>query len=82
MSYTPTGKTVELLDVRKGFQQYAISGIATCPGGGSCQVTGPVNGQLEIVANGTYYLVFDPVYTCIATILGEEDYNELMDAFY
>ena len=79
LTYTPQSNPVQLLNVRKGFQQYVVSGTAYCSGG-QCQVTG--QGQLKIVDNGQYYMVFDPAITCIATILNEEDYNELMDVFY
>lgn len=82
MVYTPQSNPVDLLDVPRGFQQYTISGIGTCPGGGSCQISGPINGQLKIEDGGMYYLVFDPAFTCIATLLSEEDYNILMDAVY
>jgi len=77
--YTPKDKPVDLPNVRKGFQQYVVTGTAYC-GSTQCQISG--NGQLKIEDNGQYYMVFDPAYTCVATILNEEDYNELMEMVY
>jgi hypothetical protein len=77
--YTPTSNPVDLLDVRTGFQQYVVTGTAYCSTG-QCQISG--NGQLKIVDGGKYYMVFDPAYTCIATIMDEKDYNALMEMVY
>ena len=77
--YTPTSNPVDLLDVRKGNQQYTVSGTAFC-GSGQCQIKG--TGSLNIVEGGKYFMVFDAYNTCMAFILGEDDYNTLMESVY
>jgi len=80
IQFYPQSNPVQLLGLKPGVQTYVVSGTAVCPNGGTCTVSG--NGQLRIVNNGQYYMVFDPYLTCVATIMNEADYEALINAIY
>ena len=73
-TYTPTGNSVLLRDLKSGNQSFSVTGQIDCGYEGSCVASG--SGQVYIVANTNYYVMWN-YNTCVVGIYDEQAYRSL-----